>query len=222
MKKDYTDVTIILDRSGSMMSIQHDTVGGLKSFIDDQKKLPGECKLTLIEFDLPDRGAGIAYDKLYDAKPVAEVGAIPFEPRGWTPLRDAIGRAINETGARFAAMKEEDRPEIVIFAIITDGEENSSKEFSQAQIKAMVERQTKEFNWHFTYLGANVDAFSEAEALGVSKAAAIAYGANAKGVFVNYCNLSANTTRVRSHQTRTMSYTAEERKSAEDNITKHD
>jgi hypothetical protein len=61
----------------------------------------------------------------------------------------------------------------VIFVITTDGLENSSKEFSKAQIKEMIEHQQKKYGWHFTFLGANQDAFAEAGAMGM-KADAVA------------------------------------------------
>ena len=91
------------------------------------------------------------------------------------PLLDAVGRAINETGERLEAMDEQDRPGLVIFVVVTDGHENSSQEFSKAQIKEAIQRQQNDYNWHFTFLGANQDAFAEAGALGIDAAGAANY-----------------------------------------------
>ena len=95
---------------------------------------------------------------------------ISLVPRGSTALLDAVGRAINETGERLAKMNEEDRPGLVVFVVMTDGEENSSQEFSKDQIKQMITHQQDTYGWHFTFLGANQDAFAEAGALGIHAA----------------------------------------------------
>ena len=83
-----------------------------------------------------------------------------------------MGRAINETGDRLAKMKEDDRPGLVVFVVMTHGQENSSKEFSKDQIKQLITQQQEKYNWHFTFLGANQDAFAEAGALGIVAAGA--------------------------------------------------
>ena len=89
-----------------------------------------------------------------------------------TALLDAVGRAINETGERLAKMNEQDRPGLVIFVIMTDGLENSSREFTKSQVKEMIEEQQSKYNWHFTFLGADQDAFAEAGGLGIAAAGA--------------------------------------------------
>ena len=90
-------------------------------------------------------------------------------------MLDAVGRTINETGERLSKMAEQDRPGLVIFVVMTDGEENSSKEFSKAQIKEMIERQQGQYNWHFNFLGANQDAFAEAGGMGIHAAGVANY-----------------------------------------------
>jgi len=161
MKLKFSDVTVVLDRSGSMASCRTDAEGGVNTFIEEQKKHPGECAFSLVEFDTE-------YNFVHKAKPVAEIPPYTLVPRGSTALLDAVGRAINETGERLAATKEEDRPSLVVFVIVTDGHENASKEFNRSQIKEMIERQQKEYNWQFTFLGANQDAFAEAGSIGIS------------------------------------------------------
>ncbi len=160
MNPNVTDITLVVDRSGSMQSIRDDAEGGVNAFIANQAKQPGEAFLTLVQFDEE-------YEFLQKGTPISQVPSFTLVPRGSTALLDAVGRAINETGARLAKMNEPDRPGLVIFVIVTDGQENSSKEFSKDQIKNMVQHQRETYGWHFTFLGADQDAFAEAGAMGI-------------------------------------------------------
>jgi len=160
MRPDLTDITLVVDRSGSMQAIRQDAEGGVNAFIAEQAKEPGEALLTLVQFDTE-------YEFVHRGAPIRQVPEYELVPRGMTALLDAVGRAINETGERLAKMDEADRPGLVVFVVMTDGEENSSKEFSKAQIKQMIQHQQEKYQWHFTFLGANQDAFAEAAAIGV-------------------------------------------------------
>lgn len=168
MKPDLTDITLVVDRSGSMEQVQEDAQGGVNSFIKEQAKEPGEALLTLVQFDTE-------YEFLHKGVPISQVPEYKLVPRGMTALLDAVGRAINETGERLSKMKEQDRPGLVIFVVMTDGLENSSKEFSKGAIKEMIKRQQEEYNWHFTFLGANQDAFAEAGSMGIHAAGVANY-----------------------------------------------
>lgn len=168
MRSDLIDITLVVDRSGSMQSIRDDAEGGVNSFIQEQAKEPGEALLTLVQFDT-------AYEFLTNGTPISQVPKYELHPRGMTALLDAVGRAINETGERLAKMPEQDRPGLVIFVVMTDGLENSSKEFTKAQIKEMIERQQNDYKWHFTFLGANQNAFAEAGGMGIHAAGAANY-----------------------------------------------
>ena len=160
MRSDLTDITLVVDRSGSMEQVREDAEGGVNSFIAQQAKEPGEALLTLVQFDTE-------YEFLHKGVPISQVPKYELVPRGMTALLDAVGRAINETGERLAKMDEGDRPGLVVFVVMTDGLENSSKEFSKATIKEMIQRQQRQYNWHFTFLGANQDAFAEAGGMGI-------------------------------------------------------
>jgi len=171
MRSDLTDITLVVDRSGSMAQVREDAEGGVNSFIKQQAEEPGEALLTLVQFDTD-------YQFLHKGVPVGDVPHYELHPRGMTALLDAVGRAINETGERLAAMNEPDRPGLVVFVVMTDGQENSSKEFTKAQLKQMVERQQRDYNWHFTFLGANQDSFAEAGAMGMHASGTADYAAN--------------------------------------------
>jgi hypothetical protein len=161
MKPNLTDITLVIDRSGSMEAIREDAEGGVNAFVREQAQQTGEALLTLVQFDTE-------YEFVQQGVPVKRVPAYKLVPRGNTALLDAVGRAINETGDRLAKMAESDRPGLVIFVIVTDGEENSSREFSKAQIKEMIDRQQTKYHWQFTFLGANQDAFAEAGGMGIA------------------------------------------------------
>jgi len=163
MRSDLTDITLVIDRSGSMEEIRSDAEGGINAFIREQARQSGEALLTLVQFD--DEA-----EFVHRGIPIKRVRDYKLVPRGSTALLDAVGQAINETGSRLAKMPEADRPGLVVFVIVTDGEENSSKEFSKARVKAMIQRQQTKYNWQFTFLGADQDAFAEAGGMGIAAA----------------------------------------------------
>jgi uncharacterized protein YegL len=163
MKKDLFELIVLLDESGSMGSVVTDTIGGFNTFLETHQKLPGEAKLTLVKFDTK-------YEIVHNGVDVRKALALNTEtytPGGMTALIDAVGRTIDEVGYRLANTIEEERPEKVIFMIITDGEENSSKEYTKEQVKEKTEHQTKNYQWEFIFLGADQDAWANARGIGV-------------------------------------------------------
>src|SRR5256885_1489485 len=113
MRNDLTDITVVMDRSGSMNSCRSDAEGGLNAFIKEQKELPGEALFTLVQFDTE-------YEVVHKAKPIKDVPKCILTPRGGTALLDALGRTIHQTGDRLLAFPEHQRPALVCFVIITD------------------------------------------------------------------------------------------------------
>ncbi len=176
MDQDSTDITVVLDRSGSMSSIRWPMEGGLERFIDSQRQVPGACHVSLIQFDTK------AIEVVFTAIPVADVRPIRISPRGGTPLHDAMAIAINSTGERLAAMPADDRPAKVLMLVITDGAENASRETTAAQVRAMIQHQQEVYSWEFIFLAANVNAFREARRMGIDTTRAVEFGANADDV----------------------------------------
>jgi len=162
MRKDLTDITLVVDRSGSMSAIREDAEGGINEFVRQQVELDGEARVTLVEFDTE-------YQFVERGTPAEQVGPYRLRPRGATALLDAVGRAIDETGARLAALPQEDRPALVVFVVTTDGCENSSCEYSLARVREMISHQQSVYQWKFSFLGADQDAFAEAGAMGVHR-----------------------------------------------------
>ncbi|MEO7754531.1 MAG: vWA domain-containing protein [Terracoccus sp.] len=163
-----THVYFLLDRSGSMESIRDDTEGGFNAFIDEQRAQPGQCRVTLAQFD-------DAYEEVYRDVPVADVPRLSLRPRGMTALLDSIGRLVSEAGARLAALPEEQRPGVVVVGIMTDGHENASRELTHAAVKSMIERQSTTYGWQFLYMGADQDAIEVGASIGVSAAHSMTY-----------------------------------------------
>lgn len=191
--KDKTDITIILDRSGSMESVKSDTIGGFNSFLNTQQKTAGEASLSLVQFD-------DQYDVVYLDKAIHLADKLTeetFEPRGMTALYDAIGRTINSVGQRLANLREEERPNKVLFVILTDGFENSSKEFSASKIGEMINHQRNVYKWEFMFIGANQDAILSAQEIGIPAAAALTYAANTVGTQEAFGSMAQKVARYR-------------------------
>lgn len=177
MKKDLSQIIIVLDRSGSMASVQDATISGFNEFINRQRHLPGEAMVMAVKFD-------DQYEPLYDG-PLAEIPPLDrnsFVPRGMTALHDAIGRTIDEAGRRLAAMPEHERPEKIIFMILTDGLENASKEFTREKIADMVRHQREKYSWEFIFLGANQDAVLVGSGFNIPQHATMTYAASPAAV----------------------------------------
>lgn len=205
MKSDFTDISVVLDRSGSMASVATDTIGGFNTFLAEQKKQPGTAKLTLAQFD-------DVYEIVHDGKAIADVPnltAQTFVPRGSTALLDAIGNTINRAGARLSAMSEADRPGKVIVVILTDGQENASHEFSKHKINDMIALQRDTYKWDFVFIGANQDAIATAADIGIRQDSALSYAANAAGTQHAFKSAARYTTSLRA--TGQAAFTAEDR-----------
>lgn len=143
---------IILDESGSMMSIYHPALSGINETLRTirmaQEEHPEQTHfVSLVAFD------SNHYNQIYDCVEAAKTKDITkkqYRPGACTPLYDAMGRSINELRDR---LKDGD---VVLVTIITDGYENASHEYSGKAIKVLVES-LKSQGWVFTYIGANQD-----------------------------------------------------------------
>lgn len=161
-----THIAIVLDRSGSMESIRDDVVGGFNAFLASQQAVEGQATLTLVQFDSQD-----PHEVLFDHAPIKAVrplGRQDFVPRGCTPLLDAVGRTLLATELWLAQQPVDTRPEQIVFVIITDGQENASREFNLARVRGLI--QAKEaLGWQVVFLSADLGAFHEAGELGIAE-----------------------------------------------------
>lgn len=212
MKQGYTHISFVLDRSGSMSTIKPDTIGGFNEFLKAQKETPGQASMTLVQFDTEYE----VLQSMTDIQSVPPLTSDTFVPRGSTALLDAIGRTINETGKRLGDMPDADRPEKVLFVILTDGLENSSREFSNNRINDMITHQRDKYGWQFVYLGANQDAIATAAKMGIQPQSAMTYTATAEGAANTFGALSRQTTSYRSAGTKDFAWSDEDREKAKD------
>lgn len=181
----YTHVLFILDRSGSMDSIVNDANGGVETLLKEQAEQPGKIAVDVVTFDT-------LLDWPYENVHPSKVKGPLIVPRGGTALNDAIGVGVVKLGEYLAALPEEKRPGAVIVVIVTDGEENSSREYTHAMVKELVTKQTNEFGWNFVYLAANVDAFATGAGYGISKGSTMNFAPSAAGVTNSYAATSRN------------------------------
>jgi len=195
-----------------MEPLQMDTIGGVNRFLKTQREQPGKCVITIMKFaDMP--------RAVYTGRPIAEaedLNTTNYSPNGNTALFDAVGQAIDEAGSRFKAMKEADRPGKVLFVIVTDGEENSSRIRKKDQIKAMIELQQNVYKWEFVFMGANIDAFAESAAIGVGGGKTLQSHATPQSVAHGYFSLAMNTSGYRSGLKADMDWTEEQRQEQEE------
>lgn len=182
MKKGLTELVFILDRSGSMSGLEKDTVGGYNSMLEKQKAVEGECHITTVLFD---SNYELLHDRI-DIRAVSPITAKEYAVGGSTALLDAIGRTINKIGNAQKHTADDYRAQKVMFVIITDGEENSSREYSIDKVKAQIERQKAKYGWEFIFLGANIDAVETAARFGIDRNRAQNYHADSEGSQVVY------------------------------------
>ena len=158
------EIVFVLDRSGSMNSIKMDTIGGFNAFVEEQRKEPGDCHFSLLQFD--DK-----HDIAYQGVPMNNVQELTddtFIPRGSTALRDGIAR-----GA--ALLKERvKKGGLGALAILTDGLENASREISKDVLRDVLAG-CDALGFGVIYLGANQDACAVGADLGIPAARAATY-----------------------------------------------
>lgn len=201
--KNKTDITILLDRSGSMQTIRKDMMGAFKVFADDQRAIKhDECSLSLYQFDTE-------IEEKYKDLNIEQIPELELEPRGGTALYDALEHVINKTGERLAALPESEKPARVVFVVITDGGENSSKTATASKVKAMIQHQTDVYSWSFVYLGANQDAFEEGGKVGFGRGSTLNYQATADGVQCAYAAVSSSVANFRRGESKSVMFEQE-------------
>ncbi len=171
MKKDYTHICVVLDASGSMDSIKEDVKGSIRDFVASQRNLPGEIRFDVYQFS-------DVVEHIADSSSLDEAASLMDERyrcSGTTALYDAVCIAIDELGAKFASMQEYERPEDVVFVIFTDGYENASRTYRNADVMERIKRQTEVYSWRFIFLGAEIDAETAAQDVGIDSACACSF-----------------------------------------------
>lgn len=190
-----THITVILDRSGSMQSIKSDIIGGFNTFLKQQKEVPGKATLTLVQFD-----TGNPYEVIHNYRPLQEIPELndrTFVPRGGTPLLDCLGRGINDLSEHINKLTNDQKPDKVFFIIITDGQENSSREFKKSDIVKLIDEKKNKDNWEFLFLSADLDAIGDARLYGINQTNVYVFNRDTKAVNKMWENLSASMSKAR-------------------------
>ncbi len=194
MNKDLTEIVFILDRSGSMAGLEDDTVGGFNAMVEKQKKEPGTALLSAVLFS--DRSE-VLYDRT-DIRKIEPMTDRQYRVGGCTALLDAIGGAVHHIANVHRYAREEDRPARTIFVITTDGMENASRRYSARDVREMVQHEQEKHGWEFLFLGANMDAVTEARGMGIRADRAVRYNCDAEGTELNFSAVSKAISRARS------------------------
>ena len=164
MKSNFIHVCFIIDESSSMYNSVSDVKGGFKKIIDEQKaNTEGTCAVSIFKFATTVRPAE------FIMKNIDEItNELDYVPSGCTALYDGVGTAIDEIGKRLADMPEEERPEKNLIVIMTDGMENSSKEYPASRVREMIKHQTEKYSWTFLYIGTDISNTQDADNIGVN------------------------------------------------------
>jgi hypothetical protein len=208
MKQDKTDVTILLDRSGSMGNIASDTIGGFNTFLKKNQEASGQCTLSLVQFDSMGIDTVILNKPIFEAKPLTNQ---TYQPRANTPLYDAIGKTIEATGAFLQSLPEALRPAKVIFVVITDGLENASHHYTLQHVQNQIKHQQDVYKWEFVFLGANIDSQKVAGDVNILRTHTMNYAATSAGVTAAFASTAENTVKYRCGSKADMSYEPEDR-----------
>ncbi len=207
----WTLLTLVVDRSGSMAGIKEDMERAITALVDEQARGEVACVVTLTQFD-------DEFEVVADGVRAERMRPYALVPRGGTALLDAIGRTIGLVHIRIESMSPEDRPATVVFAVITDGQENASRQWSRPEITEAIKVKTAE-GWHFTFLGADEDALREGRALGFHADSLLLWERSGTGTAGAMQSLSDSSQRLRSGAASRIDYTDDERRAASGRLT---
>ncbi len=188
MKSNLLHICFVLDESGSMYNSVDDVIGGFQKLIDEQKgEKNGECIISLYRFS-------DTVKKDYIGKPVDEVSKLIYSPGGCTAMNDGVGTAIDEIGKWLSDMDESERPSKNMIVIMTDGQENASKEYDFDAVKGKIKHQEEKYSWTFVYMGTNLQDLKDANRLGIKMRSV----SGSRNIAANYSHIDAYAKALRS------------------------
>lgn len=189
------DIVLIVDRSGSMVSIKAEADGAINAFLDEQKALEGDAYVTFVQFDNK-------YETVFEKVGIARVKPVSIQPRGMTALLDAIGQTV---------VNYVPRTEKTIYVIMTDGFENASREWTNESVKGLI-KESKQHGDEFVFLGANQDAIAVGTKMGIPMGSSMTFAADKAGLEGTSRAMTSYVTATRSGLA--YEFTDEDRKSA--------
>jgi len=182
-----TVVHLLLDTSGSMSSVQDATIDGYNEYVNSLKADGGKFKVSLTLFDSDEYGK-LRLEKRHEAvniDDVPELNRETYQPRGGTPLYDAFCTTLNNVIDR--------KDEKHLFVVLTDGEENMSREYNAENMRKAKKLREDKGNWTFVYIGANQDAWANAKNWGYSASNVSNFNATSRGTGAVFDTLRAAT-----------------------------
>jgi len=182
----HAKIICVMDKSGSMDSIKESVISGYNKFLKDQKEVPGKADMTLVLFNH-------TYELVYkdeDIQNVPELDESTYRPNGTTALLDAVGRTIDDIDKEVESLSKSKIPNKYIMAIITDGEENASRDYKHERINKIINDKKKE-GWEILFLAANQDAIKVGTSIGIQPQSCVNYNATHEGTQVMYTSYSA-------------------------------
>lgn len=182
-----TVVHLLLDQSGSMNAVQQATIDGVNEYIETLKEDGGKYKVSLTAFD-SGMNNEIRLEKIWKniyIDDVPELTKDEYQPSGGTPLQDAFCMTLKDM--------EDRKDEKYLFVVLTDGYENTSKEYTAQDMKKLKKKLEAKDNWTFVYLGANQDAFATAKQWDFSTSNTSNFNSTAAGTGMAFATLSVAT-----------------------------
>lgn len=192
VNQNLTELVFVVDRSGSMCGLEDDTIGGLNSVLEENRRADGEATVSIVEFA---DASEVIVDRV-DVEDVRPLTRRDYRVGGSTALLDAVAGAIRHTVRVQGYMPAGHKAGKVVFVIITDGQENASRRHTYAEVKLMIEER-RSAGWEFVFLGANIDAAAEAARMGIPSTAASKYVSDGIGTAVAYEAVACATRSVR-------------------------
>lgn len=195
-----TELVFIIDRSGSMTGLEQKTINGFNAMLKEQKSVKGKCRVTTVLFNHQ-------IQILHQHQPIKTVKPLTvrdYHPSGCTALLDAVGSQVSARYLDRSLGLNKNDCDQVIFVIITDGEENSSSEYSLEKVQSLVKKVQKDYSWDFIFLGANLDAVAAAGNIGIDAPCAANFVADEQGTEICYSAVNQTVSNIRMHKPEAM------------------
>lgn len=170
------ELVFLLDTSGSMFQSIQDLIGGFNSMITEQKQERGECKVSVVTFNNDSR----VVIRREDLQKVCLLAPHSLQAEGMTALYDAIGQSIDYMDNLHKQLGNK-APDNTMFVIMTDGQENASRKYSQRLVKYMIDDMQKNHGWKFIFTGANIDTEQVAEDLAIAPSMSASFHQDSAG-----------------------------------------
>lgn len=184
---DLVDVIILVDRSGSMSSIQVDMENGLNNFIKEQQAEPGNVRLSLYSFD------SYGVDEHCVDVAIKDAPRFKLVPRASTPLYYSMMNVIDRTLKRHSKTV----PNKVIYVVITDGQENTNRGVSRADIDAKIAELRDKKLWNIVFMGCRFNASEYGQDMGIKQYSTMTFKDNKRGIDNAFESLSKSVTNIK-------------------------